>query len=461
MHLIALHEHGSSNPLGITGNIDRLPFSPYFVFKDLITVFVFLLVYSSFVFFSPNSLGQHWMALIKIIIFIPQCAICWKYLLIYNKTKIISDLYLNIKNNIYYKNNNINKLNILYLLLILINTNILLFKYYANPNLVKYYYKKYNQPITKIINLLLVGISETIRTQKIYIWLIINNSKLLNIFNNNINNINNNDINNEKYKIISKENNNENKNDNDDNKDKKFNEWLAGLIDGDGCFGVTQKKYTNCEITVGLEDEKMLRQIQHKYGGSIKLRSGVKAIRYRLQNRDGMIKLINNINGNIRHSKRLLQLHKICTILDIEIKKPIPLTINNAWFTGFFDADGTINYNYRDKDNKLKIRPQLTISVTNKYLQDVEPYLEIFGGNIYYDKSQNGYYKWSINNEELHMKYYNYNKINPSKSFKGNRIFLIKEYYKLYNLKAFRSEINTLLLKSWLIFDKKWHKFKY
>ena len=42
MHLIALHEHGSSNPLGITGNIDRLPFSPYFVFKDLITVFVFL-----------------------------------------------------------------------------------------------------------------------------------------------------------------------------------------------------------------------------------------------------------------------------------------------------------------------------------------------------------------------------------------------------------------------------------
>nr|YP_009110268.1 apocytochrome b [Geotrichum candidum]CDI44085.1 apocytochrome b [Geotrichum candidum] len=58
MHLMALHEHGSSNPLGMTGNIDRLPFSPYFVFKDLITVFVFLTVYSSFVFFSPNSLGH-------------------------------------------------------------------------------------------------------------------------------------------------------------------------------------------------------------------------------------------------------------------------------------------------------------------------------------------------------------------------------------------------------------------
>nr|YP_009029648.1 apocytochrome b [Magnusiomyces ingens]AHY04903.1 apocytochrome b [Magnusiomyces ingens] len=58
MHLMALHEHGSSNPLGMTGNMDRLPFSPYFVFKDLMTVFVFLLVYSSFVFFNPNTLGH-------------------------------------------------------------------------------------------------------------------------------------------------------------------------------------------------------------------------------------------------------------------------------------------------------------------------------------------------------------------------------------------------------------------
>ncbi len=47
-------------------------------------------------------------------------------------------------------------------------------------------------------------------------------------------------------------------------------------------------------------------------------------------------------------------------------------------------------------DNKLKIRPQLIISVTNKLLVDVEPFYNIFGGNIYYDKAQNGYYKWVI-----------------------------------------------------------------
>lgn len=58
MHFMALHVHGSSNPIGISGNMDRLPMHGYFVFKDLITVFVFILVFSLFVFYSPNTLGH-------------------------------------------------------------------------------------------------------------------------------------------------------------------------------------------------------------------------------------------------------------------------------------------------------------------------------------------------------------------------------------------------------------------
>ena len=59
MHLIALHDSsGSSNPLGVSGNYDRLPFHPYYIFKDLITIFLFILVLSIFVFFMPNALGD-------------------------------------------------------------------------------------------------------------------------------------------------------------------------------------------------------------------------------------------------------------------------------------------------------------------------------------------------------------------------------------------------------------------
>ena len=59
MHLIALHDSaGSGNPLGVSGSLDRLPFAPYYIFKDLITIFIFILALSVFVFFMPNVLGD-------------------------------------------------------------------------------------------------------------------------------------------------------------------------------------------------------------------------------------------------------------------------------------------------------------------------------------------------------------------------------------------------------------------
>lgn len=117
------------------------------------------------------------------------------------------------------------------------------------------------------------------------------------------------------------------------------------------------------------------------------MRSGAKAYRYRLHNKEGMINLINCINGFIRHSGRLAQLHHVCQTLDIDVIMPSTLNSYSSWFAGFFDADGTIGIYMK---NGL---PQLTISVTNKLLQDVEIYKAVFGGNIYYDSSKNGYYK--------------------------------------------------------------------
>jgi ubiquinol-cytochrome c reductase cytochrome b subunit len=59
MHLIALHDTaGANNPLGISANYDRLSFAPYFLFKDLITIFIFILVLSTFAFLMPNALGD-------------------------------------------------------------------------------------------------------------------------------------------------------------------------------------------------------------------------------------------------------------------------------------------------------------------------------------------------------------------------------------------------------------------
>ena len=48
----------ASNPLGVSGNYDRITFAPYYLFKDLITIFIFIFGLSSFVFFMPNLLGD-------------------------------------------------------------------------------------------------------------------------------------------------------------------------------------------------------------------------------------------------------------------------------------------------------------------------------------------------------------------------------------------------------------------
>ena len=51
LHLLALHRHGSNNPLGIDhkGPQDTIPFHPYYTVKDLFGLSVFLLIYAFFV----------------------------------------------------------------------------------------------------------------------------------------------------------------------------------------------------------------------------------------------------------------------------------------------------------------------------------------------------------------------------------------------------------------------------
>ncbi len=60
LHLVALHQHGSNNPLGIDrkGPQDSIPFHPYYTIKDMFGLSVLLIVYALFVFYMPNALGD-------------------------------------------------------------------------------------------------------------------------------------------------------------------------------------------------------------------------------------------------------------------------------------------------------------------------------------------------------------------------------------------------------------------
>nr|NP_065227.1 cytochrome b [Tupaia belangeri]Q9GA18.1 RecName: Full=Cytochrome b; AltName: Full=Complex III subunit 3; AltName: Full=Complex III subunit III; AltName: Full=Cytochrome b-c1 complex subunit 3; AltName: Full=Ubiquinol-cytochrome-c reductase complex cytochrome b subunit [Tupaia belangeri]AAG09463.1 cytochrome b [Tupaia belangeri]CAD13261.1 cytochrome b [Tupaia belangeri] len=58
VHLLFLHETGSSNPLGIDSDADKIPFHPYYTIKDILGVVVLLAVLSGLVLFSPDLLGD-------------------------------------------------------------------------------------------------------------------------------------------------------------------------------------------------------------------------------------------------------------------------------------------------------------------------------------------------------------------------------------------------------------------
>ena len=60
LHLVALHQHGSNNPLGIDakGPQDKIPFHPYYTVKDMFGLCAFLTIFAGFVFFAPNFVGE-------------------------------------------------------------------------------------------------------------------------------------------------------------------------------------------------------------------------------------------------------------------------------------------------------------------------------------------------------------------------------------------------------------------
>uniref|UniRef100_UPI001BEFAF2E hypothetical protein n=1 Tax=Magnusiomyces suaveolens TaxID=44074 RepID=UPI001BEFAF2E len=233
-------------------------------------------------------------------------------------------------------------------------------------------------------------------------------------------------------------------------KDEAFNQWLAGLIDGDGFTGVSKQGYTSCEMTVALADEKALTQMKQRFGGSVKLRSGVKAVRYRTNHRKGMIETTKAINGKIRNTKRTPQLHKVCNVTNIEVLHPQPLNRESNWFMGFFDADGSITYSTK------KGMPQTTVDVTNKELVDVECFIPHFQGNFYFDKSQNGYYKWSVQDETDLTRFYEYAKLCPSRTTKFKKTMTMPTFTETKKNKGYRAPTGSALSKAWTKFQEKW-----
>uniref|UniRef100_UPI0030019EF1 cytochrome b n=1 Tax=Parotis laceritalis TaxID=3112171 RepID=UPI0030019EF1 len=58
IHLLFLHQTGSNNPLGINSNLDKIPFHPFFTFKDMIGFIMILFMLILLTLTNPYLLGD-------------------------------------------------------------------------------------------------------------------------------------------------------------------------------------------------------------------------------------------------------------------------------------------------------------------------------------------------------------------------------------------------------------------
>nr|UEK24784.1 cytochrome b [Neoephemera projecta] len=58
VHLLFLHQTGSNNPLGLNSNVDKIPFHPYFSFKDMVGFIILMTLLSLLSLLQPYLLGD-------------------------------------------------------------------------------------------------------------------------------------------------------------------------------------------------------------------------------------------------------------------------------------------------------------------------------------------------------------------------------------------------------------------
>nr|YP_009239716.1 cytochrome b [Plotosus lineatus]AMM05995.1 cytochrome b [Plotosus lineatus] len=58
LHALFLHETGSNNPMGLNSDSDKIPFHPYFSYKDALGFIIMITLLATLALFSPNLLGD-------------------------------------------------------------------------------------------------------------------------------------------------------------------------------------------------------------------------------------------------------------------------------------------------------------------------------------------------------------------------------------------------------------------
>jgi hypothetical protein len=269
---------------------------------------------------------------------------------------------------------------------------------------------------------------------------------------------------------------------------EKWNQWFAGVTDGDGCFYINKKDNNSIsyEITTHTTDIRVLYSIKNTLKtGTIKKRSGSQSVRYRIKQKAAIIEIVNRLNGRLYNQMRLNQFKKVCTLLNIPfIPSPPTISKQNAYLSGLIDADGsfTISVSKSTFENSqtgglqgridrlanargfCQISAKVT-SIDSAKISLIQSSYDF--GTVYVEtpnlknKSPKPKYHWTITSYDDFKKLANYLKINPLKSVKMHRMRLVFFYFKYKDLGYHLKPINTVEFQIWFKFAKSWFKYSF
>ena len=183
---------------------------------------------------------------------------------------------------------------------------------------------------------------------------------------------------------------------------KQLGYYLAGLIDGDGHFSKAQQLV----IVFSYPDAFLAYYLKEKLGfGNVRKVKDKNAYVLIISNKEGILHVINLINGKLRTEYRFNQLlnnilsHSKYKNLNLNLNFTMDLSKNfdNHWLAGFSDADASFQINILKRIARNKPEVRLNFQIDQKRDLLLIMLKEYLGGNIGYRKSQDTYYYGSTN----------------------------------------------------------------
>jgi hypothetical protein len=269
------------------------------------------------------------------------------------------------------------------------------------------------------------------------------------------------------------------------NKLEKWNDWFAGMTDGDGCFYINKKEQSiSFEVTTHTMDRRILYDIKNKLNaGSVRLRSNSQSVRYRVKAKNVIHDILNRLNGKLYNKARLEQFNKACDIMGIKQRLSSPLLDKkSAYLAGLIDSDGNICISVSKSteedsivsgnDGKiLRLKKsrgynQMSLKVTSLDKDNIQLLKESYGFGTIYDEplsikasSTKIKYHWTITSQEEFSYLYELLKNYPLKGVKMHRIRLASLYFKYKDLNFHLATPGTPEFKIWEKFCKSWYKY--